>query len=65
MGWQGASADRLERVVDAGQAASRLQATEIHDDNGSIEEAVQHTLVSVPVPGKVRPNDKVFRIDHV
>ena len=45
--------------------ARYLQATEIHDDNGSIEEAVQHTLVSVPVPGKVRPNDKVFRIDHV
>ena len=45
--------------------AMYLQATEIHDDNGSIEEAVQHTLVSVPVPGKVRPNDKVFRIDHV
>ncbi len=45
--------------------AMYLHATEIHDDNGSIEEAVQHTLVSVPVPGKVRPNDKVFRIDHV
>ena len=43
--------------------AMYLHATEIHDDNGSIDEAVQHTLVSVPVPGKVRPNDKVFRID--
>lgn len=45
--------------------AMYLHATEIHDDNGPIEEAVQHTFVSVPVPGKVRPNDKVFRIDHV
>ena len=43
--------------------AMYLHATEIHDDNGPIDEAVQHTLVSVPVPGKVRPNDKVFRID--
>lgn len=45
--------------------AMYLHATEIHDDNGPIDEAVQHTYVSVPVPGKVRPNDKVFRIDHV
>ena len=40
-----------------------LHATEIHGDNGVISEAPQHTLVSVPVPDKVRPNDKVFRID--
>lgn len=40
-----------------------LHATEIHGDNGVIPEAPQHTLVSVPVPDKVRPNDKVFRID--
>lgn len=45
--------------------AMYLHATEIHDDNGPIVEAVQHTLVSVPVPDKVRPNDKVFRIDKV
>lgn len=43
--------------------AMYLHATEIHDDNGTVEEAVQGTKVSVPVPGKVRPNDKVFRID--
>jgi len=43
--------------------AMYLDATEIHDDNGPIEETVQHTYVSVPVPGKVRPHDKVFRID--
>ena len=44
--------------------AMYLEATEIHGDNGPIAEAPQHTLVSVPVPGKVRPNDKVFRIDR-
>lgn len=43
--------------------AMYLHATEIHGDNGVISEAPQHTLVSVPVPEKVRPNDKVFRID--
>ena len=43
--------------------AMYLQATEIHDDNGVTPEAQQHTLVSVPVPDKVRPGDKVFRID--
>lgn len=43
--------------------AMYLHATEIHDDNGMVEEALQGTKVSVPVPGKVRPNDKVFRID--
>lgn len=43
--------------------AMYLHATEIHSDNGVISEVPQHTLVSVPVPDKVRPNDKVFRID--
>lgn len=43
--------------------AMYLHATEIHGDNGVISEAPKHTLVSVPVPDKVRPNDKVFRID--
>ena len=43
--------------------AMYLHATEIHSDNGVISEAPQHTLVSVPGPDKVRPNDKVFRID--
>ena len=44
--------------------AMYLEATEIHGDDGPISEAPQHTLVSVPVPDKVRPNDKVFRIDR-
>ncbi|MDD6553251.1 MAG: U32 family peptidase [Prevotellaceae bacterium] len=42
-----------------------ITATEIHDDNGPIEEAQQKTRVSVPVTGKVRPNDKVFKIEKV
>ncbi|MDD5862856.1 MAG: U32 family peptidase [Prevotella sp.] len=42
-----------------------ITASEIHDDNGPIEEAQQKTRVSVPVTGKVRPNDKVFKIEKV
>lgn len=54
--------DRL-LITGPTTGAMYLDATEIHDDNGTIEETVQHTYVSVPVPGKVRPHDKVFRID--
>lgn len=42
--------------------AMYLNADEIHDDNGTVDETVQGTRVSVLVPGKVRENDKVFRI---
>ena len=54
--------DRL-LITGPTTGAMYLDATEIHDDNGPIVETVQHTYVSVPVPGKVRPHDKVFRID--
>lgn len=43
--------------------AMYLQATEIRDDDGPVDTAAQGIRVSVPVPGKVRENDKVFRID--
>lgn len=43
--------------------AMYLQATEIRDDDGPVDTAAQGTRVSVPVPAKVRENDKVFRID--
>ncbi len=54
--------DRL-LITGPTTGAMYLDATEIHDDNGPIEATVQHTYVSVPVSGKVRPHDKVFRID--
>lgn len=44
--------------------AMYLHANEIHDDDGSpVSEALQGHRVSVAVPGKVRPGDKLFRID--
>lgn len=42
-----------------------VTVTGIHDDNGKIDHAVQGLRVSVPVPGKVRERDKVFRLDKV
>lgn len=39
-----------------------LTATEIHDDNNQITETMQGTRVSVPVPDKIRTNDKLFKI---
>lgn len=40
-----------------------LTATEIRTDLEPVDRAPQHQRVSIPVPEKVRPNDKLFRID--
>ena len=40
-----------------------VTATEIHDDNGPIEVARQGTRVSIAVTGKVRPSDKLFKLE--
>lgn len=37
-----------------------VTATEIHDDTQSIPTAQKGTRVSIPVPSKVRPSDKLF-----
>ncbi len=39
-----------------------VTADEIHDDNGPVQVAQQGTRVSVAVPAKVRPSDKLFKI---
>ncbi|MBR1548844.1 MAG: U32 family peptidase [Prevotella sp.] len=39
-----------------------VTANEIHDDCGPIQEARQGTKVSIAVPEKVRPSDKLFKI---
>ena len=42
-----------------------LTADEIHDDDGNVaDKALQHHRASIPVPEKVRPNDKLFRIEQ-
>ena len=37
--------------------------TEIHDDNGPVEVAQQGTRVSIAVSRKVRPSDKLFKLE--
>ena len=41
-----------------------VTATEIHDDHGPVTQAQQGTKVSIAVPEKVRPSDKLFKIIH-
>jgi putative protease len=42
-----------------------LTATEIHNNEGNaVSEAPQGQLVAIPVTGKVRPSDKLFRITN-
>ena len=42
-----------------------VTADEIHDDTSSVTTARKGTRVSLKVPGKVRPSDKLFRIERV
>jgi putative protease len=40
-----------------------LTATEIHDDDGHpVQTAPQGTRVAIPVTGKIRPSDKLFKL---
>ena len=39
-----------------------VTADEIHDDNGPVQVAQQGTRVSIAVPAKVRPSDKLFKL---
>jgi putative protease len=39
-----------------------VTADEIHDDHGPVQVAQQGTRVSVAVPAKVRPSDKLFKL---
>ena len=43
-----------------------LTATEIHDNDGNpVEEAPQGTRIAIPVTGKIRPSDKLFKLESV
>jgi len=41
-----------------------VTADEIHDDNGPVQVAQQGTKVSIAVPAKVRPSDKLFKLEN-
>ena len=40
-----------------------VTADEIHDDNGPVTTARQGTRVAIKVPAKVRPSDKLFKLE--
>ena len=43
-----------------------LTATEIHDNDGHpVDEAPQGQRIAIPVTGKIRPSDKLFKIEKV
>ena len=42
-----------------------LNADEIRFDLKPVEQALQKQRVSIPVPEKVRPNDKLFKLEKV
>lgn len=39
-----------------------VEATDIHGDNGPVEKAMKGMRVSIPVPEKVRPSDRLYKI---
>lgn len=56
-----------DKLLITGNATGALWLTadEIRYDLKPVERALQRQRVSIPVPGKVRPNDKLFRIEKV
>lgn len=39
-----------------------VEATDIHGDNGQVDKAMKGMRVSIPVPEKVRPSDRLYKI---
>ena len=57
--------DRL-LVTGPTTGAMYITATEIHDNDGHpVSQAPQGQRVAIPVSGKVRPSDKLFRLETV
>ena len=53
-----------DKMLITGPTTGALYVTvdEIHDDTSSVTVAQQGTRVSIKVPEKVRPSDKLFKI---
>ena len=53
-----------DKMLITGPTTGALYVTvdEIHDDTSSVQTAQQGTRVSIKVPEKVRPSDKLFKI---
>ena len=54
-----------DKMLITGPTTGALYVTvdEIHDDTSSVQTALQGTRVSIKVPEKVRPSDKLFKIE--
>lgn len=49
-------------IIGPTTGALYITASDIHGDNGSVEKAAKGMRVSIPVPEKVRPSDKLYKI---
>ena len=49
-------------IIGPTSGATYVTATDIHGDNGPVEKAVKGMRVSIPVPIKTRPSDKLYKI---
>ena len=49
-------------IIGPTSGATYVTATDIHGDNGPVEKAVKGMRVSIPVPMKTRPSDKLYKI---
>lgn len=49
-------------IIGPTTGALYVEATDIHGDNGPVEKAVKGMRVAIPVPEKVRPSDKLYKI---
>ena len=53
--------DRL-LVIGPTTGALYFDAAELHQDSGPVSEACKGQTVSIPVPGKIRPSDKLYKL---
>lgn len=49
-------------IIGPTTGALYVEATDIHGDNGPVEKAVKGMRVSIPVPEKIRPSDKLYKV---
>lgn len=49
-------------IIGPTTGALYVEATDIHGDHGPVEKAVKGMRVSIPVPEKVRPSDKLYKV---
>ena len=50
-------------IIGPTTGALYVTATDIHGDNGPVDCAKKGMRVAIPVPEKVRPSDKLYKIE--